>query len=54
MDASASTAVITAITTFGTDAVEQLVLVIPLAVGLLITVALVPKVIKWFRRIARV
>lgn len=54
MDASASTALTTALTGLSTDATSIMVAVIPIAFGVLALTALVPRGIRWFRRIARI
>lgn len=54
MDGTVATAVTTAITSFKTDALSQLGTLIPIAAAVLITVALVFRVVGWFRAMAHV
>jgi hypothetical protein len=52
MDAGVSSALTGGITTFQTDAMTQLAVIIPLAIVVLVTVVLVFKSLGWFKKIA--
>lgn len=54
MDTTASAAVVSALGDFNTDAIAMFVLVIPLAMALIITIAVSKKAIKWFRGWVRI
>lgn len=54
MDTTVGAALTTAITSFKTDALGQLGSLIPIAAAVVITVALVFMVVKWFRALAHV
>lgn len=54
MDATVAAAVTTAITGYKTDALTQLGGLIPIAAAVLISVALVFMVVRWFRALAHV
>lgn len=54
MDPTVAGAVTTAITTFKTDALAQLAVVVPIGVAVVITVALLFKTIGWFRGLVKI
>lgn len=54
MDATVGAALSTAVTTFKTDALSQLGTILPIAIPVIVTVALVFMGVRWFRALAHV
>ena len=54
MDPTVAGAMTTAITTFKTDALSQLALVVPIGIVVTISVALLFKTLGWFRGLVKI